>query len=368
MKRSIYLLLAVIILASCGGDEKAGNAEAELTKLKIERATIDEKIVKLEAQVNKNKPGKATPVTAVAIEPVDFNSYIEVQAQVNGDQSITATPQAPGTVQRVLVQPGQKVGKGQTLATLDAAVVEQQIKAMEPQLDLQRSLYERQQKLWAKNIGTEVQLLSAKAQYEALTKQKAALVAQRNMYSIKSPISGTVDQVNIKMGDVAAPGSPMGIRVVSFDQLKVTANLGENYLGKVKAGDRVNLIFTELGDTMRAKLSYVSKAVDPVSRAFQVEIRMGNNAKLHPNMSCKMQIVNYENDNAIVVPVSIVQKTAEGEMIYIVDANNKAKAVIVKTGRTANGMTEVLSGLNAGDKVVTEGYEELENGELVAIK
>lgn len=370
MKRSIYLLLLpVIILASCGGGEQkaGGNKEAELNKLKKERAELDTKISKLEAEVNKNKPGKTTPVAVTELTPVDFISYIEVQAQISGDQNINATPQAPGTVENVLVRPGQKVSRGQTLATLDAAVVEQQIKALEPQLELQKSLYEKQQKLWAQNIGTEVQLLSAKASYEATQKQKAALIAQRNMYTIKSPISGTVDQVNIKQGDVAAPGSPAGIRVVNFEQLKATATLGENYLGKVQQGNPVNLIFSDIKDTMKTKLSYVAKAVDEISRSFQVEVRLGHNSRLHPNMSCKMQIANYTNDDALVVPVQVIQKTAEGDMLYIVDGN-KAKAVIVETGRNSNGMVEILSGLNPGDKVVVEGYQELDNGELIAIK
>jgi RND family efflux transporter MFP subunit len=369
MKRSLYLLLfPVLILAACGGgDQNAGNKEAELTKMKKERAALDEKIAKLELEVNKNKPGKATAVTVLELAPTEFTSFVEVQAQVNGDQDVNATPQAPGTVQSVLVRAGQKVSKGQILARLDAAAIEQQIQALQPQLDLQKSLYERQQKLWSQNIGTEVQLLSAKAQYEAMTKQKAALVAQRNMYTIKSPITGTVDQVNIKTGDVAAPGSPMGIRVVSFNQLKVTATLGENYLGKVKQGNPVNLIFSDINDTIRTQLSYVSQAVDNISRSFQVEVRLPNSAKLHPNMSCKMQIANYANNNALTVPVSLIQKTAEGEMVYVVDGK-KAKAVIVETGRNANGMVEVISGLSAGDKVIIEGYQELDNGELVDIK
>ncbi len=366
MKRSVYLLLlSTSILAACGGDDKGGKGEAELTKLKKERATLDEKIAKLEIEVNKNKPGKATPVSVMEATPQQFNAYIEVQATINGEQNITSTPQAPGTVEKVLVRVGQRVGKGQTLAILDAAAVEQQIKAMEPQGALQKSLYERQQKLWQQNIGTEIQLMSAKAQYEAITKQKAALQAQRGMYTIKASINGVVDAVNIKEGDMASPGMN-GIRVVNNDALKVQANLGENYLGKVQEGNAVNLVFGD-GDTMKTKLTYVARAVDPVSRAFQVEVRLGNNNKLHPNMSCKMQIANYNSAKALLVPVSVIQKTSEGEMIYVLDGN-KAKTVNVKSGRNSNGMVEILEGLNAGDKVITEGYADLENGDLVSVQ
>lgn len=364
MKRSLLLLfISTTILAACGGGDDKGKKDAELVKLKKERASLDEKIAKLEIEVNKNKPGKATAVSVMVATPQQFNSYVEVQANVDGDQNVTAMPQAPGTVEKILVHPGQKVSKGQTLAILEAAAVEQQIKALDAQVDLYKSLYEKQQKLWAQNIGSEVQLMSAKTQYEATAKQKAALVAQRNMYTIKSPINGTVDAINIKEGEQGI----FGIRVVSFDALKIQANLGENYLGKVQEGNPVNLIFADTKDTMKSKLTYVSKAVDPVSRAFQVEIRLGSNNKLHPNMSCKMQIANYQNSKAIVVPVSVIQNTAEGTLLYIADGN-KAKAVMVKTGHNSNGMVEVLEGLNEGDRVITAGYADLDNGDLINVE
>ena len=367
MKRSVYLLLLTTsLLAACGGEEKKGGGEAELAKLKKERAALDDKIAKLEVEVNKTKPAKGTPVSVVEMQPQDFNAYIEVQGTVRGEQNVLATPQMNGIVQRVLVRPGQRVSKGQTLVILDAASVEQNIQGIDAQLTLQKALYEKQQKLWAQNIGSEVQLLSAKAQYEATSKQKAALVAQRNMAMIKSPINGTIDAVDINVGDMGAPGLS-GIRVVNNDALKVQANLGENYIGKVKEGNPVNLVFADGTDSLKSKLTYVSKAVDPISRAFQVEVRLGNNSKLSPNMSCKMQILNYQNKGALVVPVSAIQKTADGEMVYVADGG-KAKAVTVKTGRNSNGMVEILEGLQTGDKVVVEGYADLDNGKAIEIR
>lgn len=366
MKRSLIILLTTAILASCGGEEKADNkSAAELAKLKKERATLDEKIAKLEAQVMKDNPGKPVAVTVREMQPEEFNSYIEVQASVSGDENINATPQAPGTVRSVNVRVGQNVGRGQLLATLDAAAVEQQIKAQEAQLTLLKQLYEKQQKLWAQNIGSEIQLLQAKANYESSQKQYEALVAQRNMYTITAPIAGTVDAVGVKVGDMAQPGMS-GIRVVSFDKLKVQTTLGENYIGKVNKGDKVKLIFSETGDTIATKLDYVARSVDPVSRAFNVEVWLGSRKNISPNMSCKMQIVNYSSEKALTVPVSAIQKTAEGEMVYVAD-KGKAKAVTVKTGRNSNGMVEILEGLQPGDKVVVEGYADLDNGKAIEI-
>jgi len=367
MKHSLYILITTLALASCGGgktgDEKA---EAKLAQLKKQRSEIDIQIKELESKV-KDTTKKATPVSVAVVKPIDFTAYVEVQAQILSDENVIASPQSPGTVKSVLVRVGDKVRKGQLLATLDATVLQQQIAQLEPNIQLLKSLYEKQQKLWAENIGSEVQLLSAKANYEAAIKQRNALTAQKDLSRIVAPIDGVVDAVTIKEGDVASPGGiGGGIRIVNFNKLKAEATLGENYLGKVKTGDNVILQFPDLNDSLKAKLTYVAQAVDPISRAFVAQVRLGYNAKLHPNMSCKMKIANYENANAIVVPVSVIQKTANGDMLYIADGD-KAKSVIVTTGRISNGQVEILSGLHAGDKIITEGFEETDNGEQIKI-
>lgn len=346
MKRIPYIIIAAMILASCGGDKTEKQDTAQKTD---------------------STKKKATPVTVTEIQPQDFIAYVEVQSQITSDENVNATPQAPGVIREVLVHAGQHVGRGQVLATMDAAAIEQQIKAQEVQLNLYKQLYDKQQALWAQQIGTEVQLMQAKAQYEGALKGKDALIAQRNMYRIISPISGTVDQVNIKVGDVASPGAPNGIRVVDMSKMKAEANLGENYLGKVHSGDKVTLVLPDINDSIQTRLTYVAQAVDPVSRAFLVQVKLGANKKLHPNMSCKMKIANYENKDALVVPVQVIQKTSQGDMLYIADGK-VAKSVQVTAGRNSNGMVEIVSGISAGDKVITQGYNELDNGQPIVIQ
>ncbi len=366
MKKISLLLIVVITFAACSGDKKGNNAE-QLAKLKKERADLDAKISKLEAgTVDTTK--KATSVSVITLQPTNFSAYIEVQSAVMGDQNVYATPQAPGTVTSISVKAGDHVAQGQVLATLDAAQIEQQIKGQDAQLQLTKSLYEKQQKLWAQNIGTEVQLLQAKTNYEAALKGKEATMAGRNMYRIISPISGIVDQIDAKIGQMSGVvGNPGGIRVVNNTQLKAEANLGENYLGKVATGDKVTLILPDIQDSITTKLSYVAQAVDPVSRSFVAQVKLNSDKKLHPNMSCIMRITNYEHNGAIVVPVTLIQKTAAGEMIYIADGNT-AKSVNITTGKNSNGMVEVLSGLKEGDKVINEGFREVDNGEAITIQ
>lgn len=343
MKRSIYLLVAVLTLASCGGKKGAkGTGNTDSTE-------------------------KATPVSVMEIQPTDFTSYINVQSQVVCEENVYATTQAAGgVVKKILVHLGDHVSEGQTLAILDASTLDQQIKAQEAQVDLLKTLYEKQQKLWSQNIGTQVQLLQSKTAYESALSQKEALVAQRRMTNITSPISGVVDKMDLKVGDAVSMVS-QAIRIVNLDKLKAEANLGEGYLGKVHTGDKVVLALPDINDSIITNLTYVSQAVDPISRAFLVQVRLASNKKLHPNMSCIMKIANYENKSAFVVPVSAIQKTSEGSMLYVIDGN-KAKSVIVQTGHTSNGHVEITAGLNAGDKVVTVGYENLDNGQPVVIE
>ena len=358
MKRLIYLIIPAIIFASCGGDNSN-----DVVKLKKQRAELDAKIKTLEA--GKKDPAKVTPVSVMEVQPTTFNAFIEVQSSITGDENVTASPQAPGMVKNVLVKVGQNVSKGQVLATLDAASVDQQLEGMTAQLSLLKSLYEKQDGLWKQNIGTEVQLLSAKTNYEAMQKQIASVKAQRDMYRIIAPISGIVDQVYIRAGVPAQPGSP-GITILNSGKLKALAMLGENYIGKVKKGDAVTIVFPGLGDSLKTTVSYVAQAVSTLSRSFEVQVDLPNSSKYHQNMSCIMKIANYTNTGAIAVPVSLIQKTSDGSMVYIADGN-RAKAVTVTTGRNSNGLVEVLSGLNNGDKVITAGYEDMENGQLINI-
>lgn len=368
MKRLILLLIPSIILASCGG----GNTDkaTELNKLKKERADLDTKIKALENGKTDTAGGKVTPVSVTEVKTQPFTGFVEVHSVISGDANVLVVPQAMGTVKSISVRLGQRVSKGQVLAVLDATTLQQQIESIMPQLNLQRSLYEKQQNLWKQNIGTEVQLMSAKTQYEATQKQIATLKSQMDMYRIVSPINGTIDAINLKVGDYASPqgaAANMGIRVVSYDKLKAEAELGENYLGKVKQGDPVILALPDVNDTINTRLSYVSQAVNPQSRAFTVQVQLKPSSKLHPNMSCIMKIANYTNHNAIAVPVSLIQKTSEGEMLYIAEGN-KAKSVKVTTGRVSNGEVEILSGLKPGDKVITTGYEAMEEGQKLSFQ
>lgn len=370
MKNTLYYISFALFLVACG--QKTTDKNQELLELKKQKAALDLKIATLEEEASKNDTSKATAVSIYNLNLQDFNSFVDVQAEITGEENVMAVPQTmqPAVVKEILVTPGMNVKKGQVLATLDASTIDQQIQGVDAQLILAKQLYEKQQKLFAQNIGSQVQLLQLKTQYEATESNKKALIAMKSQFKIFSPINGVVDMVNLKVGDVASAASgqaKMGIRVVSKDKLKSVAILGENYVGKVNQGDVVELIFPDLNDSIKTTVSYVSQAIDPITRAFNVEVKLANNNKLRPNMSCKMKITNYTKKNSICIPVAAIQNTSEGSLVYVAEGN-VAKATLIKTGKNANGIVEVLDGLKEGQKLIVAGFEDLENNERITIK
>jgi RND family efflux transporter MFP subunit len=302
-----------------------------------------------------------------------FRNYIDVQGRVDAEQSVLATSEAPGIVQNLYVHNGQYVSRGQVLATLksDAVIsddIDKGIAELNQQISFAKTLYDKQRRLWAQEIGTEVQLLVAKNNYEALQKKKQTIEVSRkrvriakNSFSIIAPISGMVDGLDLKVGQMVAPGM-VGIRLINMSVLKVKADIPENYGSLVSAGKDAIIIIPDLQDTIGGKLSYVSPTVNPVSRTFDAEIRLGSNAKYKPNMIAQVKIVGYANDRAFVLPASVIQKTNDGDFVYV-DEGGKAKMRKVTTGQTYMGKIEIINGLNLGDLVIVNGYQDLNEGD-----
>jgi len=366
MKTPLYTLAIAIFLASCSSD-KPKDKKVELEQLKKERTTLNGKIEKLEAELGQKKTSADfKDVTVVELAETHFRNYVEVQGRVDAEDNVEIMPESPGTVTGIFVKVGQHVGKGQILAQLDDKVLRQSVAQMQTQLDLATTVFNRQKNLWDQKIGTEVQFLTAKSQKEGLEKQLAGLKSQAVMNKIKSPVSGTVDAMDLKLGASVAPGSPTGIRVVNASRLKVKALVSENYGGKVNQGDEVKVSLPDIPDNLEAKISFAAKVIDPVSRGFNVEVKLPSNKNYRPNMVAILKIVDYKNDKALVVPVNAIQKSETSEYVFIA-VNGKAKKVDIKTGKVSDGKAEVLSGLKAGDKVVTTGFQDLNDGESVKL-
>lgn len=351
-----------LLLAACAG--KTGDKAAQLAELKKERAALDQKISALETEIgNKNAAENQKEVIIIELQEETFRNYVQIQGKVDADQNVQISPEAQGIVTAIYVKPGQNVSKGQVLAQIDDQILRQSIAELQTQVDLANTVFQRQKNLWDQKIGTEIQFLNAKTQRDALLRRMAALKSQADLYKIKSQISGVVDQMDLKVGQAVAPGMP-GIRVVNASNLKVKALVAESYAGKVNQGDEVSVILPDVPDTLNVRLSFAAKTIDPISRSFNVEVKLPAVKNLRQNMVAVLKIVDYKKDKAIAVPMNIVQKSEKGDYVFVAEAG-KAKKVDIQIGKVAEGKAEVLSGLKVGDKVITTGLSDMNEGDPV---
>lgn len=364
-------LLFLAFLASCGGEK---DPQAELAKLKQEQAANAAKIAELEAKAGKpaGPAVEAVPVSVLNVQPESFKSYLEVQGRVDFDQNAVVSPRVPGVITSIRVQRGDRVSKGQVLATQDASVLEAGIAELRTRLDLARTVYEKQDRLWKQQIGTEIQYLQAKNNYEALQRSLATQQRQLAQFNVVAPFSGVIDEVPAKVGESGAPGVPV-VLLVSSGGGKIVADVSENYASSIQAGDQALVTIPDLGAVeMPSTVRTVSRTINPASRTFAVELRVNGKqaAQLRPNMVATVRIQDYNRANATVIPVDLVQKDEQNNYVLVVEqkaGKPVAAKRIIQTGKTYNGKVEVTSGLKPSDRVISAGYQNLNEGQVVSL-
>jgi RND family efflux transporter MFP subunit len=374
----ISLIAAGLTLSACGGESGSkSDKQAQLEKLKKELNGLETKTIKLkdeisilEKELGQSDAGSNSKLVEIeTAKPSNFSSYIVLEGVADADQSTIATAKLPGTVTAVLVQPGASVKAGQILAKIDNSAISQGRAELENRLVFANTVFDKQKRLWESGIGTEIQYLTAKNQKEALEKSLATLDAQIDMYYIKAPIAGTIESVDLRVGQTAAPGIP-AFRVVNMSNIKVTTEVAETYSKKIKTGDNVQIQFPSIQKTVESRVSFASKFIDPMNRTFKVEVRLGSIENLKPNMVAKIKITDYQAKNAISVPTNAIQRTENGEFVMVAEMNNAKEFVAKKrqivSGKSSDGRTEILSGLKESDAVIVVGFQELNEGQIVS--
>ncbi len=371
--RIAFAVIVAVFIAACSATTADDDKQVRLEKLKEQQASITKEIQKLESEIAAENPDSAVAIRAkdVAVEelePQNFDHYVQTQGHIESENNTLVSAESMGVVTRVLVKEGQQVSKGQTLAQIDNSVIMRNIESMEAQLELATSVYERQKNLWDQKIGTEVQFLQAKTNKESLEKQLASLREQGEKTKIKSPISGTVDAVSVKVGENIAPGMP-AVRVVNTNNLKIQAQISEAYVTDIKKGNRVLVRVSEINKEIEAKVTFVGKTIDRLSRTFTVEIALPQSADLRPNMTATVRVVFESNPAAIVVPVNIIQEINDEKVVYTAEqkGNHMVATRKVITVEGVYGNRAEVKGLEKGDQIVTVGYQGLNDGDYIKI-
>jgi membrane fusion protein, multidrug efflux system len=372
IQKAAVLLTILAVISSCG---KKNDINAELASLKKQRDELNLKISKLEKEVKASDTTAQIKVINVGVTELkssEFNHYLEVQGKVDGEENTAVFPSNNAIVTAVFVKQGDMVRKGQVLAQLDNSILLKTIEATKVNVELANTLYEKYKSLWDQQIGSEVQFIQAKTAKESADKQLIALKEQLDLYLVKSPINGSVEELNAKVGMFASPSNPLPLfRVVNFNSVKVLADVSESYASKIKIGNPVKVYFPDFDIELNSQLRYSSKYINPVNRTFSTEVRLGpSKVQYRANMLAIVKINDYRNASALSVPISVVKEGRDGKYLFAArEENGKtiARKLIVEVGETYNGLAEIKSGLVEGDKIITIGYNNLIDGQIILV-
>jgi membrane fusion protein, multidrug efflux system len=371
--RKIFAFVFMAVFASaCGGKQEGAGLDkkAQLAALKKTQGERALEIAALEKELGGSGDSLRRKIFYISVTPAaptTFNHYIELQGSVVADESVFVNAKAAGAVTKVYFNVGDRVTQGQVLAEIDDAMLDKQLEELQKRYELANEVYVKQEALWKQNIGSEIQLLSAKNNKESLEKAMSTIQKGREYYKITSPISGVVDEKMLQAGGVVAPGVPLAV-IVNFSKLKVKAEVPESYAGKLRAGNGVLVNFPDLKKELNSKISYVGNSVNPLTRTFKVEIPLkANENGVLPNMASLIKVSDYANANVYAVPMTILKKDIDGSDFVLIENQGKAMRVSVKIGQFYGDKVEVLSGLKPGDKLITAGFEDLSDGDQVQV-
>ena len=379
-KYFLPLLAFTLLFAACQApveewpQDLAGKKELLKTK-RTELKEVKKLVEQLETEIEALEPTQEKPRKLVTTAPVnrkDFERFVEIQGSVQSDDLVMATSETGGRLLSVSGKEGQRVAKGQLLATVDLETVNKQIAEVEKGLELAIEVYERQDRLWKQNIGSEMQLLQAKNNKERLEKSLETLRHQLTRGNVYAPIGGVIDQVFLKAGELAGPGTPI-MQILNTSKVKVVANVPEIYLKSVRKGQMVNIKIPALEEDRKGRISLLGTSINPDNRTFNVEVEMPNRGGLlKPNLLANMYISDYKEKDVVLIPLETVQQEIGGKSYVFISSNGNAEGVAqkvyVETGESYDNEIIITTGLKGGETLILEGARGLTENELITVE
>lgn len=379
--KNIISVLFVFLLVSCQQQTTTGEMPEDLASLKAllqekkksqkalndEISMIEEKIFNLDS----SNVESAKLVTTIKPEKKDFKHYVTIQGNVESDDIVNASSEVGGRILQLLTDEGKYVKNGQLIATVDMEAVNKQIAEVEKSLELAEEVFERQSRLWEQKIGSEIQYLQAKNNKERLEKSLETLRFQLTKSDVYAPISGVVDMVFLKEGELAAPGAPI-LKILNTSNLKVVADAPEDLLGSIRLGDHVQVIFPSLLDTTDTKISMIGRTIDPANRTFEIEMNVSaRGGLLKPNLLAEIRVNDFTKKDVFTIPLELVQQEVGGKDFVMITRQNgdqlTAEKLYITTGDSDGGEIIIESGLEAEHELVMTGARGLANHEVIEV-
>lgn len=376
-------LLSLTLLISCQNADEASvdqliqssDEQAIREKraaLSQERNAIDATINQLDQALAKMNTNTSLPlVEAIQAQPALFEHFVSLQGTVKTLQNVMVYPEMPGILKTIAVRKGQRVRKNDLLALLDDGGLAAQFEQAKSQLALAKTVFERQERLWKQEIGSEIQYLQAKTNFESAQSAVAALEMQYNKSFVRAPFDGLVDQVFKEPGVFVSPGQGAELfRIVNLDEVYLEVDVPESHVATVKKGTKALVYLGALATEIEAEVSQRSNVINLSNRSFKIEVALPNKeGAIKPNLTATVQLNDYSNEAAILVLQSIVSENAEGQQYCFVLRQEGdtyfAERRIVQTGKTQGDFIEVLGGITPGELLITEGAKMVTDGQQV---
>ena len=383
--KNFILNLSIILVISCGPknsksteeilatndytliQKRKGEIKAQINDLKFKLNRLDNVLEKIDTDKN------LFLVSAIKLKSKNFSHYLNFQGSLDTDQNVVIYPELPGLLKNIYVKQGEKVKKGQIIAKISDNGLTDQLEQLKLQRNLAKTTFERQQKLWDQKIGSEIQYLQAKTNFKSLEKKISQMRDQEGKTRILAPFDGTIDDIIADIGSNLAPGLTPILRIINIDQMKVSAEIPEIHIPYIKQNKNVKIYVPILDKQILGKISSVGNFINPNNRSFNIEIKLLNKSnELKPNMTVSLEINDYQNDSAILIPSKDILEDEEGNFyVYklVIDGNEnyKSNKVMIQKGKAYNNMTEIKSGLKENDLIINDGLRQVEDGQIVKV-
>ena len=383
--KNFILNLSIILIISCGPknsksteeilatndytliQKRKGEIKTQINDLKFELNRLDNVLEKIDTDKN------LFLVSAIKLKHKNFIHYLNFQGSLETDQNVVVYPELPGLLKNIYVKQGNKVKKGQIIAKISDNGLTDQLEQLKLQRNLAKTTFERQQKLWDQKIGSEIQYLQAETNFKGLEKKISQMRDQEGKTRILAPFDGTIDDVIADIGSNLAPGLTPILRIINIEQMKVSAEIPEIHIPYIKKNKNVKIYVPILDKQILGKISSVGNFINPNNRSFNIEIKLLNKSnELKPNMTVSLEINDYQNDSAILIPSKDILEDEEGNFyVYklVIDSNEnyKSNKVMIQKGKSYNNMTEIKSGLKENDLIINDGLRQVEDGQIVRV-
>ena len=380
--KKIFILFLIISITSCDNSSTLQSVldSNDVDKIKLKRKEIAEsqqeffnKLLVIDNKLDELNTNPQLPIVEIlTISSGEFDHYVQVQGSVKSDELINIFPEFSGIIKNIYVKSGDIVKKGQRLIKIDDGGLKEQLSQLEIGFELTKTSFERQKRLWDQNIGSEIKFLESKTMYETQKQGIKQLKKQIKKTLIEAPFSGTIDNVVAKKGEVVYPGRSNLMMLLNLDNLYVESNVPEKYIASINPGNKAIVYFPVLDKTILTTVRQSGSYINSINRTFKIEMDIEkNDLNIKPNLNSKVKINDYSNDSALMINQNFISIDSENkEYVYkIYEKNNKTyvSKTIISTGKNNGIKIEVLSGLNAGDKVVSEGIRKLVDNARVQI-